>query len=180
MAHFPPKGQAISSPSSKQRSLYLPICVFLTSSLLKYCLWHTGPSWPGHCDKYLVKSGTRGTYSTCQLPKGWVIMKFSGATHSIHSNQHFNLCQQGQETRWPLPQGGTRPCGGRVWGFLPPCQGSPYSSAWLALHHLSCPESTRKMAVCLERPLVATILMTVTSTIRIGVLDARVTGKGHS
>lgn len=32
----------------------------------------------------------------------------------------------------------------------------------------------------LEQPLVATILVTVTSTNRIGVLDARVTGKGHS
>lgn len=36
------------------------------------------------------------------------------------------------------------------------------------------------MPASLELPLVAAILMTVTSTIRIGVLDAMVTGKGHS
>lgn len=33
---------------------------------------------------------------------------------------------------------------------------------------------------CLERPLVATMLTAVTSITRIGVLDAKVTGKGHS
>lgn len=66
--------------------------------------------------------------------------------------------------------------GCRVWGFLTSgfsivCL---HSFAWLALQHLPCPESTRKVAVCLERPLVTSILMTVTCTIRIGVLGARV------
>lgn len=71
--------------------------------------------------------------------------------------------------------------GGRVWGFLPSefsicCL---HSSAWLALQHLTCPQSTRKTAGCLERPLVASILTTtVTSTLRIGVLGAKVTRKG--
>lgn len=93
-------------------------------------------------------------------------MKFSGTAHSIRNNRHFTLANGDKRPGDLCLRVGHGPVVAE-YGVPAPMSGFSIfrlQPGWP--HIMSCPESTRKMAVCLERSLVATILTTVTSTVR--------------
>lgn len=71
ITHLPPKEQAISSPSSKQRSLYLSVLYLpnahFSSNVCDMLAQVDQGTVTNTC---CLKPGIGGTYSTCQLPKG--------------------------------------------------------------------------------------------------------------
>lgn len=65
-------------------------------------------------------------------------MKFSGAVHSIQSHQHFTSTNGDKRDQVTFASGWDMALWWQSMGFLPPCQGSPYSVFSLA-SLLSCP-----------------------------------------